>query len=162
MFYYTIFKGIKTVLPLYLCNYNREEASKIIERELDWVNPGAHYFDDLYQSLMTNVHRKKFGIDRRIYNYSALIRSGQKDRSYALEQLKTEYVIEDPKVIELCIKRLGLTREQFDSYIDSPPKSFRDYPNHYNLIKMLKIPIKILSHFNFIPKVTYDKYFNCG
>ena len=71
-------------------------------------------------------------------------------------------MIEDPKVIELCIKRLGLTREEFEAYAALPPKTFRDYATSYNLIKLFKGPIKILSRLNLVPTVTYDKYFGCG
>ncbi|MDO8580080.1 MAG: N-acetyl sugar amidotransferase [Candidatus Omnitrophota bacterium] len=162
MAYYTLFKGIKTVPLLYYRNYIRGDAEEIIKRETDWVYPGAHYYDDLYQSLMWYVMRTKFGIDRRQYNYSSLIRSGQMKREEALESMKKNYVIEDPKVISLCIKRLGLTQEEFDAIMKLPPKTFRDYQTSYNLIKRCRIPIKILSKLNILPATTYDKYFSCG
>jgi N-acetyl sugar amidotransferase len=160
IFYYSIIKRIRTVTPLYYENYVRSEAEKIIKEKLDWVDTGAHYYDDLYQSLITHVLRTKFGIDRRKFNYSALVRSGQMTREEALERVKNVYVIEDPKVINLCLKRLGITREEFDSYMALPPKTFRDYPNNYNLLKALKIPIKILCYLHLLPKIAYDKYFN--
>ena len=162
MFYYAIMKGIKTVPIFYDMPYVRSEVDKIIMEELGWVNPGAHYFDDLYQSLMTYVLRTKFNIDRRRYNYSALIRSGQMERSRAKELLKEVYVIEDPAVINLCIKRLGLTREEFDQYMQLAPRTFRDYNTSYGLIKLFRIPIKIASQLNIIPSTTYAKYFECG
>jgi N-acetyl sugar amidotransferase len=163
MFYYLVYKRIKTVPLLYFENYIRREASEIIAKELDWVYPGAHYYDDLYQSLMTYVMRKKFMIDRRIYNYSALVRSGQMPREEALDRLKELYVIEDPKVINLCIKRLGLTPQVFEKEVmEIPPKTFRDYATSYDLIKRLRVPIKWLCALNLLPSVTYDKYFKCG
>jgi hypothetical protein len=162
MFYYAFLRGIKTIPILYHFNYVRSEAEKIICKELDWVYPGAHYFDDLYQSLMTYVMRVKFNIDRRKYNYSALIRSGQMTRARALELIKEVYTIEDPKVIDLCIKRLGLTREEFDQMMVLPPKTFRDYKTSYNFIKLFKWPIKIASRMNLLPSTTYTKYFECG
>lgn len=162
MFYYSVVRGIKTVPLLYYHNYVRKDVDALIERELDWKNPGAHYFDDLYQSLMTQIYRTKFNIDRRLFNYSALVRSGQLDRQEAIERTKTPYSIEDPKIISLCIKRLGLTQEEFDGIVAQPPKSFRDYPNRYSLIRLFRIPIWILSKLSFLPGSAYDKYFNCG
>ncbi len=161
MFYYTIVRGIKTVPLLYYWPYVRSEADKVIMKELDWVYPGAHYYDDLYQSLMTYVMRKKFDIDRRKYNYSALVRSGQMTKDRAIELLKDVYVIEDPKVIDLCIKRLGLTKQEFEEYMALPPKTFRDYPTSYDLLKLLRGPIKIASKLNLLPSTTYAKYFEC-
>jgi N-acetyl sugar amidotransferase len=162
LFYYTVRKGIKTIPLLYYYDYIRAEAEKPLKEELDWVYPGAHYFDDLYQALMQRVYREKFNIDRRKINYSALIRSGQMTRDEALENVKKIYVIEDPKVIDLCIKRLGLTKEEFENILQQPPKTFKDYPNHYNTIKYFKLPIKFLSKLHILPGTAYHKYFNCG
>lgn len=162
MFYYSIIRGIKTVPLLYYTNYIRKDVDQFLIEKLDWTNPGAHYFDDLYQSLMTNVLRTKFNINRRLFNYSALVRSGQMNREEAIKKSQEEYVIEDPKVISLCIKRLGLTEEKFKELVAQAPKSFRDYPNNYTLIKLLRPAIWMLAKFNFIPASAYDKYFNCG
>ncbi|MFN7690951.1 MAG: N-acetyl sugar amidotransferase, partial [Bacteroidota bacterium] len=117
MLYYTVYKRIKTFPVLYYQNYVREDVDSLLEKELDWKNPGAHYFDDLYQSLMTKILREKFKIDRRIFNYSALVRSGQMARESALEKVKTKYSIEDPKTIELFIKRLGITEAELNVYV---------------------------------------------
>ncbi len=162
MFYYSIVRGIRTVPLLYVHDYVRKDVDVLLERELKWKNPGAHYFDDLYQSLMAYINRTKFNIDRRLFNYSALVRSGQMPREEALERVKTTYAIEDAKIIDLCIKRLGLTREEFDSYVNAPAKTFRDYPNNYSLIRLLRIPIFVMAKLSIIPGSAYDKYFNCG
>ena len=162
MFYYTIQRGIKTVPFLYYVDYVRKDVDSFLESELEWKNPGAHYFDDLYQSLMTYVHRVKFGINRRIYNYSALVRSGQMTREQALEKSQAQYSIEDPKIIDLCIKRLGITKEEFEQYLKLEPKYYWDYSTSYNLIKLFKYPIKIASKLNILPSSAYDKYFSCG
>jgi len=162
IFYYTVLKGIMTIPILYYLNYVRKEAEDIITKELGWVYTGAHYYDDLYQSLMNYVYRVKFNIDRRKFNYSALIRSGQMPRDEALARVKEIYAIEDPKIIDLCIKRLGISREEFDTYMKLEPKTFRDYPTIYNYIKLMRLPIKALSMIHILPPTAYDKYFNCG
>ena len=159
--YYMAFKRIKVVPLLCYVNYVRKEAESIIKDELGWVYPGAKHYDDLYQSLMTYIYRVKFNIDRRRFNYSALVRSGQMPREEALSRVKETYVVEDPKVIDLCIKRLGLTRDEIDMFLAEPTKTFRDYPSSYNFIKQMRIPIKILGKLKLIPEVTYDKYFEC-
>jgi N-acetyl sugar amidotransferase len=162
MFYYCVQKGIKTVPLLYYTDYVRKNTDALLKQELQWENTGAHYFDDLYQALMTNLHRLKFGINRRIYNYSALVRSGQMSRDEALEKAAAPYSIEDPKVISLCIKRLGLAEEEYQKIVDQPVKTFRDYPNNYALIRMARPLIWCLSKMNILPGSAYDKYFNCG
>ena len=162
LFYYTVIKGIKSYTPFYYTDYVREEAEKIIKEELDWEYPGAHYFDDLYHSLIKYVTRKKFKFDLNLNSDAALVRSGQMSRKKALKRAHSIYKIEDPEIINLCIKRLGITRDEFEEYMEIPPKRFYDYRTSYPYLKKLKLPIWIASRANLIPKVTYDKYFNCG
>ena len=158
MAFYTL-NGIKTFAPFYYYPYDRSEADEILKNELQWTYPGAHYYDDLYWSLITYVHRVKFNIDFRKIAYSALIRSGQMERQFALNSIQSTYVMEDEKIISLCIKRLGITREEFDSFMQLPPKNFWDYPTSYNLLRKLRIPIWIMTRLGFATKVVYEKYF---
>ena len=162
MFYYAFVRRIKTVTLLYHLDYVRTEVDEILVRELAWKSPGAHYSDDLYQSLIYYLNRIKFNIDRRLFNYSALVRSGQMSREVALHRISSVNSIEDDSVITLCIKRLGLTRAEFDVIVDAPVKTFHDYANNYALLKLLRGPIKLMSQLNLIPESAYDKYFNCG
>jgi hypothetical protein len=162
LLYYIVIRGIRAVTPMYCVNYVRREAEAIIREELEWQDPGAHYFDDLYQSLVWHVYRLKFGIDKRRFNYSALVRSGQMSREEALARVDDVYVIEDPKVIGLCIKRLGLTREQLDAFMALPRRTFRDYPNYMSVLSLLKPFIRAASRLNLVPMATYDKFFRCG
>lgn len=162
LIYYSVIRGIKTILPMYNHDYIRDEAEKVIIKELDWVYPGAHYFDDLYHSLIKYIHRVKFNIDMNMNSDSALVRSGQLSREIALKRAHGVYAIEDPKVIDLCIKRLGITKEEFEEWMALPPKTFRNYKTAYSVIRVMKYPIKIMATLHLVPRITYDKYFNCG
>ena len=157
--YYAFIKRIKTILPLYYIEYNRTDVDEILSSELGWVNTGAHYYDGLYQSLMTYILRVKFGIDRRLFNYAALVRSGQMTRKEAIEKTHKIYSIEDPKIIQLCIKRLGLTPEEFDEIMALEPKTFKDYRTNYNFLVKIRYLIKITTYLHIVPKSTYMKYF---
>jgi len=156
--YYVVWRRIRIITPLYYLPYVRSEVDEIIKRELEWENTGAHYWDDLYQSLLTYVLRTKFKIDRRRYNDAALVRSGQMTHEEALGQLESVSEIENPKVIDLCIKRLGLTREELDEILDAPVKSFWDYPNLMSTLRRFSPIIKILAQFDLVPKSSYKKY----
>ncbi len=162
LFYFSFIKGIKAHSPLYYENYLRKKAEEIIKREYDWVYPGAHYYDDLYWSLITYVQRVKFNIDFRLNSYSALIRDNQMNREEAIELVKEKYVLEDPKVIDLCLRRLQITKDQFNEWLKLPPKTFRDYKTGYPKMKLAKPIIKAMSKTGFFPEIVYDKYFNCG
>ncbi|MCB0510446.1 MAG: N-acetyl sugar amidotransferase [Chitinophagales bacterium] len=162
LLYYTAFKGIKTFTPFYYHNYVRKDAEEIITKELDWEYTGAHYFDDLYHSLIKYVHRVKFNIDLNMNSDSALVRSGQLDRQVALDRAHGIYKIESERIIDLCVKRLGITHEEFQGYLKLAPKTFRNYKTSYSYIRLAKWPIYLMSRLNLVPKVAYDKYFNCG
>jgi len=160
--YYTAIKGIRTFTTMYYADYIRDEADEIIKRELGWVYTGAHYFDDLYHSLIKYVHRVKFNIDLNMNSDSALVRTGQMDRQLAIDRAHSVYKIESDRIIDLCIKRLGITHDDFQSYLALQPKTFRDYKTGYRYMRMARYPIWLASQLNFVPKIAYDKYFNCG
>jgi N-acetyl sugar amidotransferase len=162
LFYYTVIKRIKMFFPMYYVDYNREKAEKIIRKELGWVYPGAHYYDDLYHSLITYVHRVKFNISLNMNSDAGLVRTGQMSREKAIKRAESIYHIEDPKVIDLCIKKLGLKKEEFEEYMKLSPKTFRDYKTSWPYLLIAKYPIWIMSRLYLLPKITYDKYFNCG
>ena len=160
--YYILVRGIRALTPMYYVDYVRKRAEPLIAAELGWQNPGAHYFDDLYQSLLWHVHRVKFGIDKRRFNYSALVRSGQLGRAEALERIGRLYSLEDPKFIGLCIKRLGLTESDLGQILAAPPRSFRDYPNDLRVLSLLRPLVWLASRLQLVPLATYDKFFHCG
>ena len=159
LFYYSALKGISVWTPLYYYPYVREEAEDILKQELSWVYPGAHYFDDLYHSLIKYIHRVKFDIDLNMNSDSALVRSGQMSRDRALKRKNEIYHIEDEDIIRLCLKRLDISKSRLEDYLAIPVKSFRDYPTSWNKIKKLRWLVKACSQLNVIPKVTYRKYF---
>ncbi len=159
-FYYSIIKRIKFIPLLYHVNYVRPEAEKLIKKEFDWVYPGAHYMDDLFQSLMTYILRVKFKIEFRRFNYSALIRSGQLSREDALNKIKEIYSSEDQKIISLCIARLGIDQNYINEILKQKPKSFLNYETNYNLVKVLKYPIKVLCKIGILPPSLYLKFFS--
>jgi len=159
LIYYSLIKGISVWTPLYYYPYVREKAENILKEELSWVYPGAHYFDDLYHSLIKYVHRVKFNIDLNMNSDSALVRSGQIDRNTALKRKKKIYHIEDPDILRLCLKRLDISKMEFEDFLAIPIKTFKDFPTSWQKMKKLKFIIKVLSQLNIFPKITYRKYF---
>lgn len=158
--WYALVKGISVLTPLYYYPYNRKEAESILTEELSWCYPGAHYFDDLYHSLLKYVHRIKFKIDLNMNSDAALVRSGQMSREEGLRRRQKIYPIEDEDTIRLCKKRLGISNMEFEDFMAIPVKTFKDYPTSWNTIKRFRVFIKLFSQLNIIPKITYRKYFH--
>jgi hypothetical protein len=108
---------------------------------------------------MNYVLQIKFNIDRRKFNYAALVRSGQMTRSEALELIAKPYGRgEDPQLVKLCVKRLGLKWEEFDELLKLPQKNFRDYPTNFGLLRALRPAIWLLANLGFVPQSSYLKY----
>jgi hypothetical protein len=161
MFFYSVLNRIKVLSPLYYCKYVKNEVQGILESEFGYEHPGAHYLDDLYWSLITYIHRVKFNIDFRLIEYSAFIRSGQMTRDEALSKVnEPDMVLENEKVISLCIKRLGITRGDFDDFMNIPPQNWWSYPNSYSKMVWAKPLILLLVRAGFFTQIVYDKYFS--
>ena len=84
------------------------------------------------------------------------------DRNAALEAVKSKYVMEDETVIDLCLRRLRISRTEFETYLAFEPKTFRDYNTGYKFMILLKPLIKYVTKLGFLPTIVYDKYFLCG
>ena len=158
-FYYRFVKKIH-VIPLLTCvQYDQAKVSKMLAEELGWEYYGGHHHESYYTNFFQSYYLpKKFNIDKRKIEYSALIRSGQKDRGDALREVKSEEYPYDEELIPYVKSKLRLSDEEFDAIMTAERKSFHDYPTYYPLIKLLRVPIKIASDLKFIPKHLYMKF----
>jgi len=157
--YFLLFKNIKVIPFLNYLNYSKSAAGKELKEKLDWTYYGGHHFESIYtRFIIAHLLYNKFGIDKRIINFSAHIRSGLMDRDEALKELEQKPEISQD-IIEKCIKEIGLTADEFEKIMNSPLKSFLDYPTYYNFLKTIKIPIKIACAANILPDLFYQKYF---
>ena len=161
LLYYIFVKRIKEVRLLEYIDYRRDEVDKILEKELDWTYYGGHRYDSIYARFNEYLHCKKFGIDDRKIEYSALIRSNQIIRDEALRKIKELLYSEEEykEITSYVIEKLGLTTEEFEEIISSEPRTFMDYPTYYSIIKILRVPIWLGCKFNLLPGAFYDKYF---
>ena len=119
-------------------------------KELGWrPYPGKHYESIYTRFIQAYLLPKKFNIDKRKVHFSALINSGQMTREEALEKLKEPPYPEDKmeEDLEYVIKKLDLTREEFEEIYNRSPKTFLDYSTSYSIIKLFRIPLKLMYRF---------------
>ena len=132
--YYTFVKRIRFLPILNYVPYNRADAMKVLARELGWRNYGAKHHESIYTKLFqAYVLPTKFGIDKRRAHLSTMINSGQVTRQAALAEVqKPPYDAAQLKEdLPYFIKKLGLSADEWDSIMRTPPKDFREYPNNY-------------------------------
>ena len=148
--YYQKVLGIKYYYPLDYMGYNKEDAKKILVENFGWRDYGQKHFESIFTRFyQAYILPKKFGIDKRIFHYSALITSGQLSKEDALKLITSkEYfdsgqMKEDKEFIE---KKLGFTTQEFDDLLSAKPKNHTDYKSIINWIKFVqKIKNKILG-----------------
>ena len=114
-------------------DYNKEEAKKLLIKEFGWRDYGGKHFESFYTKFYQSyILPVKFGFDKRRMHRSSLIVAGQMTREQALVELKeppyNEKMIE--RDIEYFLDKMEISREEFDSIMQEPTKSFWDYPSY--------------------------------
>jgi len=134
---YRILKNIKTIQILNYINYNKEEAKKIIKKELNWEDYGSKHHESIYtRFVQAYILPKKFNIDKRKAHLSSLICSGQITREEALKEIEkdvypSEKIKEDQQFV---LDKLEISEKEFNQLLSLPPKSFLDYPSYLGSI----------------------------
>ncbi len=156
--YYSLIKRIRDVRVFDFIEYNKAEAKKIIKQELNWEDYGGHHHENIFTRFFQSYYLPtKFSIDKRKVEYSALIRSNQKDREETLIEIATPYPFKQED-IDFVIKKLGFTKEGWEQVMDKPRQSFKDYKTYYSFIRKMRYPLKIAADLHLIPRILYEKY----
>lgn len=159
LLYYSFWKGIKVIPILNYRPYHQQEITDLLTREVGWTYYGGHHHESYYTKFIQSyLLPKKFNIDKRRTEFSALIRSGQMTRNEALEYLSTHAYEYDEALEEYAVSKLGLSRAEWAEIYATPPKSYLDYPSYYPLMRASKSIIRWLSDREILPKLLYLKY----
>lgn len=143
------FKNIKNYFPFYYLDYQKKTARNLLIKEYKWEYYGGHHHENLFTKFAIAIWLpQKFGIDKRKITFSSQILSGEITRESALEELKKPPY--DPeqteKDIDYVLKKLDLTRKEYEILLIADNKSFEDYPSYYPLMKkILKIKSPIFN-----------------
>jgi hypothetical protein len=130
--YYKLVRRIKMIYLLNYVPFVKEEAMKLLKKELDWKYYGGKHYESKYTGFIQSYYLfEKFEIDYRRATLSSQICTGEVSREDALEILQTkpfndEKVLEEKKYIA---KKLGISFDEFEKIIHLPGKLYRDYPN---------------------------------
>ena len=126
--------------------YRKEDAKRVLEKELGWRDYGGKHYESIYTRFFQGyILPRKFGIDKRRAHLSSLICAGQITREEAMRELEAPTYnpalqMEDR---EYTLKKLGLTNEEFDRILSAPPKTYDDYPNSRRYFPLLRFLARI-------------------
>jgi N-acetyl sugar amidotransferase len=139
--YYTIIRRIRFHRVLNLIDYDKEKTIELISRELGWrpygVKHGESTFTRFFQCY---IQPRKFGIDKRRAHLSSLIASKQMSRDEAMLELRrNDYPSDDLETdIAFVIKKLQMSRAEFEAYLSAPPVPAATFPNEVKLQARLR------------------------
>ena len=139
--YYPIILKIKSFSPLDWANYNKDDAKKLLIKELNWRDYGGkHYESKFTKFFQAHYLPTKFNYDKRKAHLSSLIVSGQITREKALLELKEPLYdkVELQNDIDFFIKKLGITLKEYHQIMDSQPRFYYEYANSEKLIKKIR------------------------
>lgn len=158
--YYTFVKKIKQVRLLYYIPYDEKVILDMLTNEVGWQSYGGKHHESKYTGFFQSfILPRKFNIDKRKLHYSALIRSGQMDRGFAMDQVHSDPYIGGPETLDYCLKKLDFTHEEFEEIMNEKPKLFTDYKSYYSLVMSLENPIKWGTKIGVVPDTVYRKFF---
>lgn len=150
-----LLKGIRSVSFINYIEFNKSEAIRVLERELDWRNYGGKHYESIYTRFYQGyILPKKFNIDKRKAHLSCLIMStGEITREAALKILEQPALSEDiiRQDLEYVKKKLGLSSEEFSEIMNAPVKSINDYSNNHNWEKRFRKLLNFLRSKKIMP-----------
>ncbi len=134
--------GMTLISPLNYIDYNYAETMPLLEKELGWKYYGGHHFESIFTRWAFAFYLpKKFGIDKRVSDYSTLIRSGQLSRDEALTKIKEQiYTPEQEKEDRRYImNKLEITNQEMENILNASPKLNSDYKDHSRVFKLINM-----------------------
>ncbi|HDZ08451.1 N-acetyl sugar amidotransferase [Pseudohongiella sp.] len=155
---WTLFGRIQKIRPYWYLQYSKEEARGFLQDTCDWTYYGGHHLENRLVAYSISTYLPtKFGLDYRNLVLSALCRQGKMDRDEAMAEYARPPA-SDPELIDYFIRRLGMTREEYESVMKKPPTFWWSYPTYKKRFEMLRPMFRILAKANIVPMSFYLKY----
>ncbi len=128
--YWNRIKGLSMFELLDYIDYEKENAKKFLIEKLGWRDYGGKHHESIYTKFFqAYILPVKFGFDKRRAHLTSLILGGQISRQQALEEIKKP-LYDEKELQEHLIyvpKKLGLTKEEFDEIMNTPPRNYEEF-----------------------------------
>lgn len=149
---------IKKIRPFWYLNYDKKEARSFLEKEFGWQYYGGHHLENRMTAFFHGIYApRKFGMDFRNNTLAAQARLGKMTRENAWNTYNQPPVIER-SLLEYFLKRLKISRQQYDEVMQTPPKSWMDFPTYKKRFELLRPLFAVLAKANLVPMSFYLKY----
>lgn len=153
-----LFGGIKKVRPLYLMDYDKEAAKKLLAEKYGWQWYGGHHLENRFTAFYhSHFLPTRWGVDFRIAGYSAYCRNGWLSREEALRLMDEPPHIE-AGLVDFVKKRLGFSDEEYERLMTMPKKNYTDYVTYKKTFERMRPFFWLMYKMDLIPKSFYMKY----
>jgi N-acetyl sugar amidotransferase len=158
MMWWTAAARIKKIRPFWYLDYSKEQARSFLEQRFGWTYYGGHHLENRMSSFLHSIYLpRKFSTDMRNNTLAALARNGLLSRQDAWAEYSTPPYIED-ELLSYFKKRLDLSDTDFSSMMESPPRSWWEFPTYKKRFERLRPIFRILANANLVPTSFYLKY----
>lgn len=149
---------IRKIRPFWYLTYSKEEARAFLEDRFDWKYYGGHHLENRMTAFFHGIYLpQKFQADMRNNTLAARVRLGLLSREEAWAEYNTPPVVED-ELLEYFKKRLGITEEEYEAVMTSPPRPWSDFPTYKKSFERMRPLFAILARANLVPMSFYVKY----
>jgi hypothetical protein len=156
---WTTLYRIRKIRPLWYIKYNKEEAIKILEKQFGWKYYGGHHLENRMTAFFQSIYcPQKFNIDYRNNSLSASVRAGLLSREQAMDEYYNNKPYIEPELLDYFKKRLGISDQEYDKIMKSPPRYWFEFPTYKKRFERLRLFFYLLAKFNLVPRSFYIKY----
>lgn len=138
----------KEVQPLfYIDNPTDRQMGEIITEHMGWREDKSReyskHFDCIAEPLTNYVRNKIYGYDRRVCQYSNMIRYNEITREKASELFRTDNIESKPVNYQRVLSQLNLTDENLDAIVKNSPMKFEKHTSKMNKFFAILMKIKM-------------------
>ncbi len=149
---------IKKFRPLYYMDYNKEKVKEMLTKEYNWQWYGGHHMENRTAYFVNNYYLpKKFGIDLRYSEYSALVRAGLMQRKTALKKIKEKKDF-DIEILEEIKKRCEISNQEWEKIMNANPSHYTEHETYKRTFEEKKEFFYDLYRNGFVTKSFYEKF----
>ena len=137
----------RLIFPLfYIENPSDKEMGAIIQKELGWqdslTSEYTKHFDCIAEPFTNYARNRIYGYERRICQYSNMVRRGEISRDHAMQMLQDDKLWEMPANVEPVMDYLGVTNDELAGIFGYKPMTYENHTSRTNrlfgLIKKVK------------------------
>lgn len=156
--YWTLFKRIKKIRPLWYIDYSKEKARKILEKKFGWQYYGGHHLENQMTKFVHLVYfPSKFNTDYSNNNLSALVRNKIISRDEAW-RIYTKKKNVEKLLIDYFLKRLKLSKKEYQRIMKKKPRYWTEFPTYKKRFEYFSPIFFLMQKAHLVPKSFYLKY----